>query len=429
MGKSLNCGTLKVTHIIPPVIALAGAAGWLGSQHQSISALERECSILQKAIAAKSSGGAVSFRSAGTTAATKTANEKEPLDWKKIAARLTESNGTGSSDIRSGIKLQQRLMAMSREELITALDQIATLDLPDDSRMQLERMLIGPLAEKDPEFVLRKFIDRSHDDHHRFFAWTLSRALQIWVKKDPVSATSWFDQEIAAGKFDSRSLDGKSGGRIRFEGSLIHTLLGTDPEAAADRLAALPAAQRKEALNQFQFALKKEDELAFANLVRGQLPQEEQAASLGQHAGSLVAAADGYAKVAEFLGRIQATPAERIAGVENALESKIILQFRQKKITREDLNTMRDWASAQAPVSKDVITGKALAAVAGYRSQTDFPATAELALEYHLAAGNDDVLFTFLESRSARQNQEQALVLAEKINDPKRREEILKKLR
>jgi hypothetical protein len=59
----------------------------------------------------------------------------------------------------------------------------------------------------------------------------------------------------------------------------------------------------------------------------------------------------------------------------------------------------------------------------------EFSEAAELAVQYNDASGNDDVLSTFLDRGPARQNKEQARLLAEKISDPKRREEILKSLK
>ena len=56
----------------------------------------------------------------------------------------------------------------------------------------------------------------------------------------------------------------------------------------------------------------------------------------------------------------------------------------------------------------------------------DFGEASELALHYQAASGNDDVLTSFLDGWPARQNKDQARVLAGKITDEKRREEILK---
>jgi hypothetical protein len=418
---------VKTFVFLPPVVALSIAGIWLGNQYGSIAKLEQESAVLQKAIAARSSGSLSDSSTAKPISTTKAAKEKEPLDWKKIAAQFAEmqSNG-GMGDMRSMLKFQQRLQAMSKEELVAALDEIAALDLPKKSRDMLEEMLIDPLAQKDPELALTKFIDRVQGDNGSM-SGHLTNAIQIWVKIDPASAATWFDQQIAAGKFDSKSLDGKNRTRLEFEGSLISHLLSSDPDAAGRRLAALPEDQRGEALQ--QLSLKDEDQAAFGKLVRDQIPEKDQARTLGLKASSLVSNEGSYSKVTEFLDRIQATPAERTACVEQAAKSRLQNISWQKKITREDLDAMREWVTAQAPESTATATGKALANAVLNSRKMEFSEAADIAVEYNTATGNDDVLSSFLESVAVRQDKEQARVLAEKISDPKRREEILKKLK
>jgi hypothetical protein len=335
----------------------------------------------------------------------------------------------GMGDMRSMMKFQQRLLTMSKEELVAALDEIAALDLPQKSRDQLEQMLIGPLAQKDPELALTKFIDRIQENHG-MMGWQLANAMQQWAKKDPSSAIAWFDRQIAAGKFDSKSLDGKSRTRLQFEGNLINLLLSSDPDAAGRRLAALPEDQRDETLSQFSFQpFKEENQAAFAKLVRDQIPEKEQARTLARKASSLVNNDGGYSKVTEFLDRIQATPAERTACVEQAAESKLFNTSLQKTITRENLDAMREWVTAQAPESTSTVTGKALAN-ASYNENVrkiEFPEAANLAFEYD--AGDGAVLSSFLAGWQAVQNKERIRLLVDKISDPKRREEILKRLK
>lgn len=421
---------MKPILLLPPGVALTIAGIWLGIQHQAISTLEQESEVLQKAITARSSGSQLDSASRNLTSATKAAAAKEPLDWKKISAQLLEMEGTGggAGDMRSMMKFQQRLQAMSKEELVAALDEIATLDLPQESRDQMEQMLIGPLALKDPELVLTKFIDRIQENHG-MISWQLANAMQEWAKKDPASAIAWFDQQITAGKFDSKSLDGKSKPRIQFEGNLINILLSSDPDAAGRRLAVLPEDQRDEALMQWSGEqLKDEDQPAFAKLVRDQLPQKDQAKALGQKASALVNCNEGYSKVTEFLDRIQAPPAERTACVEQAAESKLFNTSLQKAITRENLDAMREWVTAQAPESTSTATGKALAN-ASYNQNVrkiEFSEAANLAFDYD--AGDGTVARSFLAGWQAVQNKEEIRVLANKISDPKRREEILKNL-
>jgi hypothetical protein len=421
---------LKPTSLLPPVIALAIAGTWLGSQHRSISTLEKESAVLRKAIAARSATSSAGDSPSGRPAsAAKAAKDKEPLDWKKIAAQFDEMRQSGGmGDMRTMMKFQQRLQAMTQEELVAAFDEIGSLDLPTESRQMLEQMLLGPLVQKDPELALTKFIDRIQSDEGGM-SWQLASAMQEWAKKDLSAAIAWFDRQIAAGKFDSKSLDGKSRNRLQFEGGLINVLLGSDPDAAGRRLAAMPEDQRDETLSQFSFhQLKEDDQLAFAKLVRDQVPEKKQAEALAQQASRMVEN-DDYSKVTGFLDRINATPAERTVCVVEAAESGIRSISHRKKITREDLDTMRAWVATQAPESTGSVTGKALANASQGSRKMEFSEAAALADEYNTAAGNDEVLSAFLDGWPARQNKDQARVLAEKISDGKRREEILKKLK
>ncbi|MEO5914165.1 MAG: hypothetical protein ABIS50_08030 [Luteolibacter sp.] len=420
---------MKPTLFILPVLALVVVAGWIGSERNSISTLEQQSAVLKERLAARSSGSGPDTSSSKAKSPDKLAKEKERIDWKKVAVQMAEmrqSNGMG--DMRTMIRMQQKLQSMSKEELVSALDEIAALDLPDETRQMLEQMLIGPLCQKDPEFALTRYIDRLNGDRG-VMGWQLSNAMKEWAIKDPAKATAWFDQQIAAGKFDSKSLDGKSRSRMQFEGMLIGTLISTDPAGAAARLTALPADQRAEVLrNNTGNAVKEEDQLAFAKLVRAQLPEGEQARTLAQQA-SQNAYGEGYTKVTEYLDRIEATPAERAVCVSEAADSKIQQLSQNKKITRDDIDALREWATTQAPGTTDKVTGTALGRSTEVNKKLEFSEAAELATQYHEASGNDDVLVGFLSNGPGYHHKEEARILAGKITDPKRRDEILNELK
>ncbi len=389
--------------------------------------MEQEIAILQKAIAVRAEAERGDSSGAMASASSQDAKDKQLLDWKKIADQLAETQKTGGDNLRIAIRLQQRLQTMTQQELVAALDEIAALDVPKESRELLEQMLIAPLSGRDPELVLTKFIDRLQDSNGMIIR-QLFNALQELAKKDPAKATTWLDQQIVAGKLDSKSLDGKSQTRIQFEGSLVSVLMVSDPDAASLRLGGMQGDQRREILSRFQlYQLKDEDQPAFAKLVRDQLPEEDQGSALGRVA-SQVASRDGYSKVTEFLERIQATPAERTACVELAAESKIQSISFQKKVTREDFDAMREWVTTQSPGSTASVTGKALGDAVDSNRKMNFAEASALAVDYNKAAGNDGLLTRFLESFAALQNKEQARVLAESISDEKRRAEILKRL-
>ena len=418
---------MKATLFVPPLLALAVVATWVGSQRHSISTLEGESQTLQKHIRetreALAGADAAEDRSTGPA---KSGNDNEPIDWKEISGKLAGMNQGGMPDMRVMMRLQKRLLSMDKEEIAAALDEIATLDLPDDARNMLENMLIGPLVQKDPEYALTRFAGRLRDDDGSL-RWQLSTAMSQWAKKDPVAATAWFDQQIAAGTFDSKSLDGKSQTRIQFEGSLISQLLKSDPDAASSRLGAMPEDQRNDAMHNFAYRpIKEEDQPAFARIVREQLPEDEQAETIARQAARLVAK-DDFSKVTAYMNRIDATESERSACVEQAASSRVSQVTSARAVSREDIDSIREWAGTASPESTDRITGSVLSESMNQEHKLEFSEAAELAVQYNQNSANDEVLATFLESWHARNHQEQARELAARISDVERREKILEK--
>jgi hypothetical protein len=418
---------VKNSFLILPVVALTIAGIWLGSQRRTISVLKQESTFLHKAIAERSSGSTLDYAPDRSASPSKLARDVTPINWKNIAAQLADTYQSDMRNIRAISRFEQRLQAMSAKELIAALNEISALDLPGCTLEMLEQIVLTPLIEKDPELALNQFVERLRS-HEGTPISELSMAMQQWAKKDPLAAVAWTDRQIAAGKFDSKSLDRKSRPRIALEGALIVALLDSDSNAAGRRLATLPAEHRAEALNTYSsHQPEKEHQFAFAELVRNHLPEEKKIQTLGQQASSLVSS-ECYSRATEYLDRIKATPAERAACVEQAVKSKIQWDSSQKKISREDFDAMREWVTTQVPERTGTITGELLAYASHNRLKMEFSEAAELAVHYNDASGNDDVLFTFLDGRPAQQNKEQARLLAAKISDEKRRTDILKKL-
>ncbi len=401
------------------------------SQRRSISILETESEVLQTHIASARSGDTNGAGEAEETATAKAGSreKKATIQWKQLAAQMDGLNRGGTGDMRAMIRLQSQLQEMSRDELVQGLEEIAALDLAEQERAMLEQMLLGPLVEKDPEFALTKFVARLGQGSGGL-GWQLSNAMQGWAKKDPAAATAWLDRQIADGTFDSKALDGRAPERIQFEGSLVTVLLGSDPQAAAARLAALPEDQRREVLLGSHREIPDTEQAAFASLVRSQIPADQQTGTLAEQA-SRFSGDDSYQKVTGFLSRIDPTPAERAACVEQAGESQIRQLAWKKEVTATELDAMRTWAAAEAPDSLDRATGKALVAAiqGGKDGKTKFADAAALAVHYNEASGNDEVLATFLESWEARRNKDEARELAAKISDSERREKILEQLK
>jgi hypothetical protein len=420
---------MKCFSLILPLTALALLSALVGAQRRSMATLETECARLRTHIFA-----AKSPLAAAATPRDPLEKRRRVIEWSNIAARFP-SNPMMSSRIQMGavpdervaLRFRQRMDAMSTRELIATLDEIAALGLPAESRENLEWTLLDSLARKDPVLALGLIKDRGGLNSF-LFSHLISDALLRWAKTDSVAAGAWFDQQIAAGEFKAKTLDGVSS-RQMFESSLIGMLLTTSPEAAARRFAALPEDQRGNVLHMYSLTtVPAEIQLAHAQLVRAQVPAKDQAGTIASQASSLIKPGD-YSAITAYLERIDATPAERAACAMKAVQNMNPKIQNSNHLTREDIDDLRAWVDSQASDSTDTVTGMALGEAAQGNRKMEFAAAAELAVQYSVAGGNDEVLATFLTSYAAQSNKAAARALAGKIADEKRRAEILVSLK
>lgn len=424
---------MKTVHFIPPVIALVIAVALLGAQRSSISTLEAESGMLQKRINAAEFSPQLEHpadrRSGRPNQLVGRPNQlvKQEIDWKEMAEAIGDDMEDSSSGTRKLLSLEGKLEAMDTDELIAALDRIATLELDDMQRMMLENLLIRRLAEKDPELGLIRYADRFGD---KKMGRDMSHAVDEWAKKDPAAAAAWLDKQIAAGIFESKSLDGKNQSRMAIEVRLIASMLGSDPGSAEARIAALPANQRQDVIQQLvDLQMKAEEYAAFADLARGQLSEKEKMEVMGKQASYLVMRGD-FQKVDEYMDRIAATPDERIRSAEDAARTSIQGKASRLEINASQLDPMREWLSAHAPGSVNRITGEAIGGAMNHgESMLDFSAASVLALKYHAESGSDEVLTAFLEKAQVGKHKEEARSIAEKISDPQAREKALERLK
>lgn len=303
--------------------------------------------------------------------------------------------------------------------LVEALDsqkKLPEMPEPDDE-----------LSGMDPELALATFANRLNGDDPGMVR-RLAKAFGRWAAEDPAAAAAWLDRQIADGLFESKSLDGRSLARMEFEAALLGILLSTDEAAAAARLAELPEDQRREVMERIPVSeLSPAGQSAYAALIRNLIPPDERPGSFS-HVASELAADGGFSGVGAFLDRIAATPAERAVSAREAANTRLKKIAAARAVTRDDVETMREWVKRQAPGTVDRVTGEALAEAAQGSGKFSFEEASRLALEYHAGSGNDDVLAAFLESFAAHSNLTRALTLAREISDPKRRDEILGKL-
>ena len=411
---------MKFTPWIIPGLALLVAGGWIGSQKKSAASLEREITVISERIRQAQAGEADGLKAREAEEMARKEKEKK-IDWKDVAGKIGQMHNGGMQDMRTMMRMQRLLLDLSAEELCAQLDEIAALDIEDSARKQLQGMILGSLAEKDPKLALERF-GNSTGDEDSGMHWQLSSALRKWADKDPAAAQAWLDQQIAAGKFSSKSLDGKSQSLVQFESSLVGALLKSDPAAATARVMALPESQREQFFQQgFFFQLQKDSEAAYAKLVRDSMAVDKVGGILASTAGNL-AMQGNFERVDGFIANANATDDEKKAIVEQVMKNKIT-QSIATKTDLEALDKARAWGAGQSPGVVDKATGEALAS-STWRG-VDFDKASELALKYHESSGNDEVLAAFLKSNEVQhRSTDKAAALIDKIKDPALQEEI-----
>lgn len=415
---------MKPIHFLPPVVALAITGFLIGGQRNEISRLEQQSELLSYEIARAKSRPVSVHEKSRPERSNVTNGENQPIDWNEIALMAEETGGSGKiSDMRQIMSLQRRLLEMSKEELVAALNEIESLDLTDEQRTGLIGMILDPLALKDPELVLNRFSDRLNDNGFGI-TWRLSRALGNWAEKDGPAAAAWLDQQIGAGTFASKSLDGKNQKLRTYESTLFASLLGSHPDLAEQRLAAMPEDKRKNVLEHRINQLKKEDQAVFADIVRRQIGSDGAAEILADKVNSIVMVSD-LEDVDGYIERISATSQERKKIAEEAAKSYIEGKSYEGKVTPADIDKMRDWLGGQSPASVEKNTGSTLGSLANDGVVMGFEQSAALALRYHEQTGDDEILVGFFENLNHHPDKDAARSLAAKISDPEKRKRAL----
>ncbi|MCW1885225.1 hypothetical protein OKA04_10840 [Luteolibacter flavescens] len=419
---------MKPIHFLPPAVALVASGIWLGMQQQSISTVEKETVLLRQHIEAakQAAGGDRSLAEVRSGAGKAMEKDDDAIDWKNLADSIAKAERGGIPDMKAMMKIQRKLMSLSPAELTAALDEIATLEMSQNARAGLENSLINLLSQKEPELVLNRFLDRLNDTDG-FGSWQLSNAFRQWTDKDGAAAAAWLDAQIAAGKFEAKSLDGKSQSRMQFEAAVISALIHSDVEAASKRLASVPEELRKDMLQHGMLASTKPGgEKNYAILVRENLPEKDQAQAFDQVAHSLVQRG-GYEKVGEFLSDIDATPAERSRIVMQAASNKIQQLNHRPGIERKDVDEMRAWVAKQSPESVDTVTAESLGSVWG--NDEKWESNAKIINDLHAEQPSDELLLSFLKNGQASNHREIAREMAAKISDEAKRAELMERFK
>ena len=325
-------------------------------------------------------------------------------------------------DMGGLMAMEEAVKGMTVDELYASLEEIESLDLDGRAEQMLSSAVLGELVKKDPEGVVKRFFgpDLGPRDPNQ---WVVGNAFMYWAMEAPEAAQAWFDERIAAGDFEGKTLDGSNPLREQFERAVIGWVLAGDPTAAEERLLALPEVERARVLALGNYTeLPRKARPAMAGMVRKYLPEDWRLNALSGPAMHTMSK-DGYAGVTDYLDDIGASREERRYIAEDVAPSG--LGDAQGRVKPDAIGPMHEWLQEVAPEDADGIAGSVLGNL--------WSETAEARVgwvEGLLANGaGDEVLVGFLTGEHPIDDGAEAQRLAGRIKDPARRAEVLDHLK
>jgi RNA polymerase sigma factor (sigma-70 family) len=417
-GIFATLSAMKASTAIAPAVIILLSGTWMVRQRLETAELNRRSERLEASLASHT---AESTNSISTVAAQpkKATRATSKIDAKTITAEYARLDGSVGG-MRFYTKYASILEGMSSDEFGTLLKDLVAIGATDEGASELARIFMPLMLWQHFLYAFEHFLPQLETLSGK----DVGGGFEKWAGEDLAAAARWLDLQVAAGKLDSKALDGPNPMRVMFESHLFSGLFRSDPSAASARLASLPEKERSlvfsEKYNTTE-SLTTTQLVQMSEIIRSHLPTHEQATQI-----AALAARNGKANLtnaAGFLDSIQAKPSER-----NAMAMDLALDFYGEKISQNALEEFRTSVRKFAPQQLDAATGKALAA-AMLRDGTSFNDAAALALHYHEAGGGDDLLIHFCGSEGGKANKPAARLIAEKISNPQRREAMMNQLK
>jgi hypothetical protein len=399
--------------VAPPLIALAVVGGGLGLQYREMSELQDRTKGLRTRMERETRSAVPEKDSSASVI------DGKRIDWGKLLALK------GEAQSRAFTPVERLLYDLSAEELLANLDQLAAVNGPAKLKEELERRLLHLLGRRDP----RRLFDRFSEEIgvvRTPRSGVLHAAFAHWSEQDCPAAAAWLDAQVAAGTFESKSLNGLHSRQVDFESELVRSGVSRDAAGAIARIAAMQEPLRSAVLKNdlLEWGREAEEAKKIANLIREVAGEAQAPQMLAESSFQRIARSAGDRQTYENLDRlfqdIEATPKER----ETVALYSLSVFLRDPKWTeREDVvsyvDGMRTWALSEAPGAANELTVKALGQLGAKR----FDDAAKLAIRYQEASGDDAVLVAFLNAKGlVRAHPAEALPLLERISDPAKRE-------
>ncbi len=405
---------MKPYHFIAPALALVGSGYWLSNQNNTISELTEKTRIIRERVVVVEKASSEATASFG---APKNGQAKDEftladgsLDWKLIAEMMAETRGANGmpTNMKAILKLQQKMMQLSEEQLIDGLEKIDALDLDPENVEMIKQGLLSQLAEKNPKAALTALGDPITSQSNMLF-WVQTQIISKLAKEDPAAAIAWMDKNIADGKLDSTTLNQHQDLRLRLESPLILQLLSSDYATAKSRLEGFSDDDKLHLLSNNHQRLKGDAAKNLIKITRESLPPDKASQAISsafgnQHIGDL-------SNISKAVKDIPLTEDEK----SNVLES-LVSNYSLNNESESKFQDIYQWSKTEAPGKEADFVANALSS--GQSRWNNPQANFEKALTVAESLGDPEILTSFVSKFSRNGNEDTIKRQVEKFNDP-----------
>lgn len=405
---------MKIRHFIAPALALAGSGFWLSSQNETMQELIEKTRIIRERVVVSEEASSEAATYFGSPKNNQAQDEftlaDGSLDWKLIAEMMAESQGSNGmpTNMKAILKLQQKMMEFTEEELINGLEKIDALELDPENVAMIKQVLLSQLAEKNPKAALAALDDPVTNQSNMLF-WVQAQILGNVAKDDPAAAIAWMDKNIAAGKLNSTTLNQHQDLRLRLEGSLINQLISSDYSLAKSRLEGFSDDDKLHLLSSNYHRFKGDAAENFIKLARESLPSDK--------ASQAITSAIGNQHIRDLSDISKAIKDVPISEDEKSkIAAQLISNYSLNNESESKFNDIYEWVKTEVPGKESDFVADALNS--GHNRWNNPQANFEKALSVAESLGDPEILTSFITKFSSNGNENVINTQVQQFKDP-----------
>jgi|GEM_PF-5615139 len=192
---------MKLSTVIPPLIALAAAPLWLVARQKQIREVEHDIRMLEARI---------ELAAAGEAAPSQVEPRERPPEstevWKRFEAAWFRAQLSENPNEREKVRMQMALMQMNEDELRAALEEFDAMDIEKRLKESMRYEIEQHLYWAAPKPLLEHKLDSTPGDRIIPPYSFVFRVFQNWVQDHPAEASSWLNAQVAAGSAQATRL-------------------------------------------------------------------------------------------------------------------------------------------------------------------------------------------------------------------------------